>query len=119
MGSFMEDEVYALCAIYEMDNGLMSPPFPIPGRAPDIVTGSNPIIGTNGIADDGDAWDTGTTTSYGTGTPASKTKRWQLISTATKQATNTLIGLMGYHEAATATYPDLPTCDGESYWGQD
>jgi len=117
----MEDEIYAIGIIYEMEDGSLSPVFHIPGRAPDVVTGDNPIIGTAGVADDAEAWDTGTLTSYGTGLPASKTKRWQQISTATKEGPNFLRGLMGYHEAISETYPDLPTCDDDpdGYWGRD
>jgi hypothetical protein len=118
--SFMEDEIYPLGIVYVMEDGSLSPVFHIPGRGADTVTGINPLIGAvSGVADDGDNWDTGTTTSYGTGLPASKTQRWQQISTATKNSANASRGLMGYHQAVTATYPDLPTCDGESYWGDD
>lgn len=119
--SFMEDEIYALGQVFVMEDGSLSPVFHIPGRAPDVVTGSNPIIGTNGVADDAEAWDTGTTTTYGTGTPGSKTKRWQKISTATKEGPNTLRGLMGYHEAVSETYPDITPCDDDpdGYWGRD
>lgn len=118
--SFMEDEVYALGIVYVMEDGSLSPVFHIPGRPIDVVTGTNPLIGAvSGVADDGDNWDSGTTTSYGTGLPASKTKRWQQISTATKDSAFASKGLMGYHEAITATYPDIETCDGESYWGED
>lgn len=48
----MEDEVVSLGAFFEMDDGTFSPVYHIPGRAPDVVTGDNPIIGTSGTADD-------------------------------------------------------------------
>ena len=115
----MEDEIYALGIVYVMEDGSLSPVFHIPGRAPDVVTGSNPIIGTSGTADDAAAWDTGVVTSYGTGLSASKTKRWQQISTATKYSANSNRGLMGYHETNADTYPDLPVCTEGSYWGLD
>jgi len=118
--SFMEDEIYALGIVYVMEDGTFSPVFHIPGRAPDVVTGTNPIIGAvSGVADDGEAWDTGTLTSYGTGLVSSKTKRWQQISTATKYSASANRGLMGYHETVTETYPDIEACDGEAYWGTD
>lgn len=116
----MEDEIYALGIVYVMEDGSLSPVFHIPGRPIDDVTGTNPLIGAvSGVADDGEAWDSGTLTSYGTGLPASKTKRWQQISTAAKNGANVSRGLMGYHEALTATYPDIEACDGEPYWGDD
>lgn len=115
----MEDEIYALGIVYVMEDGSLSPVFHIPGRAPDVVTGSNPIIGTSGTADDAAAWDTGIVTSYGTGLSARKTKRWQQISTATKYSANSNRGLMGYHETNADTYPDLPVCTEGSYWGLD
>lgn len=112
----MEDEIYALGIVYVMEDGSLSPVFHIPGRPADVVTGTNPLIGAvSGIADDGEPWDTGDVTSYGTGIPASKTQRWQQISTATKNGPNTSRGLMGYHETVTATYPAIEACDGESY----
>lgn len=117
--SFMEDEIYPFGVYYKMGDGSISPVFSVIGRAPDVVTGSNPIIGTDGVTDDSDTWDTGTTTTYGALFNSTKTKRWQLISTATKYTFGGLSGLMGYHEAESATYPDIPTCDGESYWGED
>lgn len=120
LASFMEDEIYALGIVYVMEEGSLSPVFHIPGRAPDVVTGTNPLIGSvSGVADDGEAWDTGELTDYGTGLPASKEKRWQQISTATKNGANISRGLMGYHEALTATYPDIEACDGDPYWGED
>lgn len=118
VGSFMEDEIVPFGIIYVMEDGTISPVFHIPGRAPDTVTGSNPIIGTSGTATDGQPWDTGTTTLYGN-TLFGKTKRWQQISTATKISANNLRGLMGYHEVATATYEAKTSCDGEDYWGVD
>lgn len=118
--SFMEDEIYALGIVYVMEDGSLSPVFHIPGRPIDVVTGTNPLIGSvSGVADDGEAWDSGELTNYGTGLPSSKTKRWQQISTAAKNGANTSRGLMGYHEATSATYPDITACDGESYWGND
>lgn len=118
--SFMEDEIYALGIVYVMEDGSLSPVFHIPGRGADVVTGTNPLIGAvSGVADDGEPWDTGDVTSYGTGLPSSKTQRWQQISTATKNGPNTARGLMGYHEAISATYPTIEACDGDPYWGLD
>lgn len=54
--SFMEDEVYALGIVYVMEDGSFSPVFHIPGRAADTnIAGSNPLIGVDGVADDGGA----------------------------------------------------------------
>lgn len=116
----MEDEIYALGIVYVMEDGTLSPVFHIPGRPIDVVTGTNPLIGAvSGVPDDGEEWDSGTLTSYGTGLPSSKTQRWQQISTAAKNSANASRGLMGYHETINATYPEISACDGEPYWGED
>lgn len=118
--SFMEDEVYALGIMYVMEDGSLSPVFPIPGRpANTSVTGSNSYIGTNGVADDTLDWDTGEA-QYGDTYNASKLKRWQHISTATKYSSGPIGGLMGYWESST-TYPTIDSCTDhvDGYWGRD
>lgn len=118
--SFMEDEVYALGIMYVMEDGTLSPVFPIPGRPADTsITGSNPYIGTNGVATDTLNWDTGEA-QYGDTYNAAKLKRWQHISTATKYTSGPIAGLLGYWEATT-TYPEVNACTdhADGYWGRD
>lgn len=118
--SFMDDEIYALGVFYTFDDGTQSPVFHIPGRPADVsITGSNPYIGTSGVATDGNAWDTGSL--FGdiqTEFDTNKTLRWERHSTATQYGTQ-LKGLMGYYETST-TYPTIENCEGdEDYWGVD
>ena len=119
-GSFQEDEVYALAIVYVHEDGTESPPFHIPGRAPNVVTGNNGAIGVSGIANDAQPWDTGTLTTYGT-VYTGMEPRWRQISTATLYGSGPVAGLMGYHEALTTTYPTIDTCDEyvDGYWGRD
>lgn len=121
-GSFMEDEVYALGIVYVFQDGTESPVFHIPGRPVNpVITGSNPLIGTNGVTLDAAPWDTGTVTMYGedvVGEP-----RWKQISTAAADpyaGFSFIKGLMGYHETENY-YPYVETCDNhvDGYWGRD
>lgn len=122
-GSFLDDEIYALGVVFQLADGSESPQFHIPGRPADIsVTGSNPQIGTGGIATDTLAWDRGATVNYGNYLPSNWTQRWQAVSTATYIAQNpsTAWGLMGYYETSTY-YPAVQSCDNhpDGYWGRD
>lgn len=120
--SFMASEVYALGIVYVHTDGTFSPVFHIPGRAPNVVTGDNPLIGIAGVADDGKPWDTGQVIEgqYGNIFNTAKKNRWQNISTATAYTSQAVSGLMGYWETAT-TYPTISTCDShvDGYWGRD
>lgn len=110
--SFLDDEVYALGAIYEHTDGTLSPVFHIPGRPKNNVTGSNRWIGTNGVAVSG-LWDSGTD-DYGDAASFQDSQRWRQISTATDD------GELGYYEVST-NYPNIITCSDnpDGYWGRD
>jgi hypothetical protein len=121
-GSFMEDEVYALGIVYVFQDGTESPVFHIPGRPVNpVITGSNPLIGTNGVTLDAAPWDTGTVTMYGDNVVGQP--RWKQISTAAADpyaGFSFIKGLMGYHETENY-YPYVETCDNhvDGYWGRD
>ena len=115
----MSDEVYALGIVYIFNDGSTSPVFHIPGRAPDVVTGTNPLIPsfTN--------WDTDNITGNVNIFNNTKNKRWQVYNTATKYSTplvgTHITGLMGYYEVQ-ETYPEVNApCDthADGYWGRD
>lgn len=125
--SFMEDEIYALGIVYIHRDGTISPVCHIPGRPLNDVTNNafNPHIGSNGVATDGGNWDDEDglieARAYGSVWNSSKTKRWQVTSTAYKYGANgPLRGMMGYHQTNTK-YPEITTCDNhpDGYWGRD
>ena len=120
--SLQDNEVIALGVVFIKEDGQETPTWHIPGRPADIsVTGSNPRIGSGGIATDLLAWDRGATINYGDYL-GDWTQRWQAISTATYVGQNptTAWGLMGYYETDT-NYPQIESCDDhpDGYWGRD
>lgn len=116
------DEIYALGIVYIHSDGTTSPVFHIPGRPHNIIQLAdnqyNPII-----PPDFTNWDTDDITGDVNIFNPDKTARWQVYSTASVDTDNsgdhTYVGHLGYHEIPYHYYPDIPTCDDSSYWGED
>lgn len=112
------DEIISLGIVCLHEDGSYSPVFHIPGRPIDSVpnTHINPYFSsyTN--------WDSDDITGDPNIFNPAKTSRWQVYSTASidpaASDVDTYYGLMGYYQTPTK-YPDIESCDGQPYWGQD
>lgn len=115
--AFMEDEVYSLGVVFIMDDDTESPVFHIPGRGPNTINNDyeSAVIGDGGVVTN---WDTELAV-YGESVDATRTKRWQNISTAANRKGDLSTGLMGYWETL-SNYPDIPDCTNhaDGYWGR-
>lgn len=116
------EEIEALGIVWLHADGSQSPVFHIPGRPVNSVPADaghyHYKIGTY------TNWDTDDLTGDVDVFDATKTKRWQVYSTASIDMTlatdDAFSGFLGYYECDT-TYPEIEICDGheDGYWGRD
>jgi len=122
--TLLHDEIYSLGIVYVHSDGTESPVCHIPGRPADIIpkngTHYNTYISPSALL----AWDTEDQPTSADLFNPDKSLNWQIYSTASIQLDTITSderefkGYLGYYETPT-TYPEIQTCDGLPYWGED